>query len=327
MINKRIATAAATIVAATSIASPALAKGGGGTSGGGGGGGGGGTTTVLPTPSIAPATFDGIGAGPVYIHDSFGHAQTTRYDQGGKVVDVGRHPEVNGIRAEYPNNKAETWIGPSVTSGAPRYGFGVIGPSDPYESYTSLQDSTDFGYQDGNLIMSAEPGSPDTRPNALLPFPAPTDSASTVSAELVNFYGKSAIGFSSSGATNANFETSGQAWLELDFTALFLNGDGIPRWTFHTGGLSNTISGTFTLDNFSYNRAAVSYDPVNHIASASINGNVVASVPYTAQTIKYVGLEGSNNGNADNFSVYRGTVSDPMPDSIAAPATPATTKF
>jgi len=47
-------------------------------------------------------------------------------------------------------------------------------------------------------------------------------------------------------------------------------------------------------------------------------------VPYTAQTIKYVGVEGTNVGNIDNFSVWRGAVTDPMPDSIAAPATPAT---
>jgi len=238
-----------------------------------------------------------------------GSANAARTDlASGDIIDVVDKPEINGIRAEFPNNKTETWIGPSVTSGTPRYGFGVIGPSDPYEPYTALQDSTDVGYQDGNLIMSAEPGSPDTRPNALLPFAAPTDSASTVSGELVNFYGKSAIGFTNSGATNANFETSGQAWLELDFTALFLNGDGIPRWTFHTGGTSTTISGTFTLDNHSYNRAAVSYDPVNHVAAATVDGNVVASVPYDAASIKYAGVEGTLFGHLDNFTVRTGTV-------------------
>src|SRR3954466_545432 len=119
MINKRILTVAVAFAAATAVASPALASGGSGGGGtGGGGGGGGGTTTTLATPAIPPATFDGIGPGPVYIHDSIGHAQGTRYDQGGKIVDVGRHPEVNGIRAEYGNNKTETWIGPSVTSGS-----------------------------------------------------------------------------------------------------------------------------------------------------------------------------------------------------------------
>jgi hypothetical protein len=317
MVSNRQLTVLAAVAVTLTMASPALAKGGSG--GGGGGGGGGGTTTVLPTPAIAPGTFDGIGPGPVYIHDSFGHAQTTRYQQDGKIVDVGRHPEVNGIRAEYGNNRTETWIGPNVTSGAPRWGFSVIGPSDPYEPYTPLQDSTEFGYQDGCLNITSEPDAPDTRPNALLPFAAPTGSASTVSAEIVNFWAKAAIGFSSSGATNANFETSGQAWLELDTTAFFLDGDGIARWTFHTNGLTGpTLSGTFTLDNYSYNRAAVSYDPVNHVAAASINGEVVASVPYTAQTIKYVGLEGSHYASVDNFTVRAGTVTDPMPDSVAA---------
>jgi hypothetical protein len=296
MINKRTLAVAVAIVAATSAASPALAQGGGGTSGGGGG-----TTTTLATPAIPPATFDGIGAGPVYLHDSFGHAQGTRYDQGGKIIDVGRHREVNGIRAEYGNNKTETWTGPSVTSGTPRWQFSVVGPSDPYEPYTPLQDSTDpsLGYQDGLLSIVGEPGSPDTRPNALLPFPAPTDSASTVSGDIVNFNGKTAIGFSNSSTTNRNFETNGQAWLELDTTAFFVNGDGIARWTFHTNGLSGaTLSGTFTLDNNGYNRAAVSYDPVNHVAAAMVNGEVVASLPYTAQPIKYVGVEGTNVGTS-----------------------------
>ena len=325
MINKRILTVVVTLAAASTVASPALAKGG---TGGGGTGGGGTTTTTLPTPAIAPGTFDGIGPGPVYLHDSFGHAQGTRYKLDGSIQDVGRHPEVNAIRAEYGNNKTETWIGPNVTSGAPRWQFAVVGPSDPYEPYTALQDSPDLGYSDGLLTIVSEPGSPDTRPNALLPFPAPTTSASTVSGEIVNFWASTAIGFSSSGATNANFESNGQAWLELDTTAFFLNGDGIARWAFHTNGLSGTtLTGTFTLDVNSYNRAAVSYDPVNHVAAASINGEVVASVPYTAQTIKYAGLEGSHYANVDNFTVRAGTVTDPMPDSVAAPATPATTRF
>lgn len=324
MLKKTTLTLAAALAVTASVASPALAKGGGGGggSGGGGGGGGGGTTTTLATPAIASGTFDGIGSGPVYVHDSFGHAQGTRYDQGGKIVDVGRHPEVNGIRAEYGNNKTETWVQPNVTSGTPRWQFAVVGPADPYEAVTPLQDgtATGLGYQDGLLSMWFEPGSPDTRPNALLPFPAPTDSASTVSGDIVNFWQKTAIGFTSSGATNANFETSGQAWLELDTTAFFLDGDGIARWTFHTNGLSGTtLSGTFTLDNHSYNRAAVSYDPVNHVAAATINGEVVASVPYVAQAIKYVGVEGSHYANVDNFSVWRGTVTDPMPAAIAAP--------
>ena len=281
------------------------------------------TSATLATPAIPSATFDGIGKGPVYLHDSFGHAQGTRYDQGGKIIDVGRHPEVNGIRAEYGNNKTETWIGPGVTSGSPRWQFSAVGPADPYEPFTPLQDgtATGLGYQDGLLVIVGEPDSPDTRPNALLPFPAPTDSPSTVSSEIVNFNGKTAIGFSNSSATNRNFESNGQAWLELDTTGFFSNGDGIARWTFHTNGLSGaTVSGTFTLDNRSYNRAAVSYDPVNHVAAATVNGEVVASVPLTAQPIKYVGVEGTDVGNVDNFSVWRGTVTDSMPDSIAPPA-------
>ena len=71
---------AAAIAAFMTVATPALAKGTGG-------GGGGTTTPTLATPAIAPGTFDGIGAGPVYIHDSFGHAQGTRYKQDGSIVE------------------------------------------------------------------------------------------------------------------------------------------------------------------------------------------------------------------------------------------------
>jgi hypothetical protein len=176
-------------------------------------------------------------------------------------------------------------------------------------------------------MIVGEPGSPDTRPNALLPFPAPTTTASTVSGEIVGLYGKTAIGFSNSAATNGNFESNGQAWIELDATPLFL-GDGIPRWTFHTNGLNGTTqSGTFTIDPSSFNRVAVSYDPVNQVAAATINGGVVASVPYAAQAIRYVGVEGTFNANIDNFTVRAGTVTDSMPGNVAAPATPATTLF
>src|SRR3954465_4605968 len=81
----------------------------------GGGGGGGGVkppAVVLPTPAIAPGTFDGIGSGPTYIPASFGFAQGTRYKQNGSIVSVATHSNINGIRAEFPNNKTESWIGP-----------------------------------------------------------------------------------------------------------------------------------------------------------------------------------------------------------------------
>src|SRR4051812_34320897 len=78
----------------------------------GGGGGGGGTKPTLPTPAIPAGTFDGIGAGPTYVHESFGFAQGTRYKQNGSITQVSVHTNVNGIRAENPNNKTETWIAP-----------------------------------------------------------------------------------------------------------------------------------------------------------------------------------------------------------------------
>src|SRR4051812_43987996 len=113
---RRLSTVVGVVVLAGALTGAAFAQGGGG-SGGVGTGGGGGVKPVLPTPAIAPGTFDRIGAGPVYVHESFGHAQGTRYAQNGSIVDVTSKPDINGIRAEYPNNKAETWFG-TTTAGA-----------------------------------------------------------------------------------------------------------------------------------------------------------------------------------------------------------------
>jgi hypothetical protein len=345
MLTKNLFSALAAIAAVGALAGPALAQGGvaggggtgggggtatggGGTAtGGGGAGGGGGTTTALPAPPIAPATFAGIGPGPVYAHESFGFWYSgTRYRSDGKVVSVNGGDAIAGIRAEYPNNQAESWIGPNVTSGALRWQWATVGPSDEFEPYTMLQDSTQFGYNDGLMMVVGEPGAPQTRPDALLPFPAPTTSPSTVSADSVGFLSRTAIGFSNSSATNSNFETNGLVWLELDSTNK--NAPATRTWTFHTNGLSGaTITGTSVENSSGRTRVAVSYDPVNHIAEATIDGNLVASAPYTAPAIKYVGAEGNTNADVDNFSVWSGAATDPMPDAVAAPATPATTKF
>jgi hypothetical protein len=317
-------TALTVLAVSAAAASPAFAKGGGGGGGGGtgGGGSGGGTTTaVASTPSIAPGTFEGIGTGPVYIYDSFGHGQNSRYKQDGTIINVVQKPNIDGIRAEYPNNKTETWIGAGGTG--PTWNLTTVGPGDPLEPHTPLQES-EFGYQDGDAGMDHyEFFGPQVRPNALVPFAAPTDSAYTVQGNTAGFNGKTAIGFTSSGATTSNFETNGQAWLELDYTGNFEPGPltNIVKWTFHTNGTSgDTLSGTYNGSNSGWAQMAVSYDPVNHVASATLDGNVVASVPYTAQTIKYAGVEGLWVGNINNFAVRAGTVTDPMPDSLAPPA-------
>jgi hypothetical protein len=300
MVKQSFIAALAALVAAGALADSALASKGGG-------GGGGGTKVVLPAPPIPAATFDGIGSGPVYLHDSFGHAQRTRLSQKGSVVDVAAKPEVNGIRAEFPNNAAETWIG-TVASGV-SWNFTVVGPGDPFEPLSPLQ-VNEFGDQDGMLSLEgAEPFGADPRPAALLPFPAPADSASTVSGDIVDFDGETAIGFTDSGATTKNFETGGQAWLELDATGRFITGGdtGITRWTFHAG--DTTLTGTYEPSVTAYNQVAVSYDPVAHVAAASLNGQVIASVPYTSRPIRYVGVEGTLFADVDNFTVRAGAVS------------------
>jgi len=141
----------------------------------------------------------------------------------------------------------------------------------------------DVGIQDGTLtLVGAEVGGPDERPAALLSFVAPTDSAYTVSADTVHFLGRTAIGFSDAPAANHNFETNGQVWLEVDTSGRYSIGGntGITRWTFHTR--DTTLSGTYDVSPTGFNRMAVSYDPLNHVAAASIDGVTVALVPYTA---------------------------------------------
>jgi hypothetical protein len=269
--------------------------------------------------------FDGIGSGPTYIRESFGFSQGTRYKQNGDIKEVGIHTNINGFRAEYPNNKTETWIAPPETTGGQEWDFATVSPSDPYEAYTPLQDDGTY-YNDGLLFLNGAnflDGSGDQRPNALLPFAAPTNSAYTVSADSVAFFGKTAIGFTSSGALNNNFETSGQAWLEINTMANFSAGGGtfIDTWAFHTGGLNGpSASGTFQMNFTAVDRMAVSYDPVNHVAAASVNGAVVASFPFTLTgAIKYVGVEGSWFANANNFVVQTGALAAPAA-TVAAPA-------
>ena len=281
----------------------------------GGGGGGAGTTTTLTPPAIAPGTFDGIGPGPTYIRESFGIGQGSRYKQNGSLKAVNVHTNINGIRAEFPNNSTETWIAPPEVIGGQEWDFSVTGPADPYEAYTPLQEAP-WGYSDGTLSINGAnpPSGADLRPNALLPFAAPTNAAYRVSADAINFYAKTAIGFSNSGATNMNFEKNGQAWLEIDTTNPANN-----TFVFHTNGTSGaSVSGTFNLDANSFNQMVVSYDPVNHIAAASLNGNVIAQIPFSAAPIKYVGVEGSWYATVDNFQVQTGAV---QPPAAAAPTT------
>jgi hypothetical protein len=279
---------------------------------------------VLPAPAIAAGTFDGIGSGPTYIRESFGFAQGTRYKQNGDIKAVTVHTNITGIRAEYPNNKTETWVAPPETTGGQEWDFAVVSPSDANEAYTPLQDDG-TNYSDGLLFLNGASfldGTGDQRPNALLPFAAPTSSAYTVSADSVAFFGSTAIGFTTSGAVNKNFESSGQAWLEINTMANFPAGGStfIDTWTFHTGGLNGpSASGTFQMDPSAVDRMAVSYDPVNHVAAASVNGVVVASFPFTLTgAIKFVGVEGSWNANANNFAVQSGAIAVPVAAAVPA---------
>ena len=90
---------------------------------------------------------------------------------------------------------------------------------------------------------------------------------------------------------------------------------------------ATTLDGTYVPGFTGYDRIAVSYDPVNHVAAATVDGIVVASVPYTAKPIGFAGVEGSLNANVNNFTVRAGAVTDPMPAAVAPPASTATTQF
>jgi hypothetical protein len=227
----------------------------------------------------------------------------------GSIVSVLDTPGINGIRAEFPNNVTETWLEPA-TRGAPSWKL-VSASTDPLESSSPLQ-QTPQGPVNGMLaLVGAEPGAVDTRADALLPFTAPTDKASTVSTDIPSFIGKTAIGFSSSSAATGNFESDGQAWLELDSTgrAPIGGNTGVIRWTFHTDGLSGaTLTGTIGLSASGFDQVAVSEDPVEHMAAAVVDGQVVASVTVADSSTRYVGVEGSLNAAVDNFTVRAGGV-------------------
>jgi hypothetical protein len=295
MRNGIVTTAAAAVLLAGALSSPVYASGKGG--------GGGGTKEVLPTPAIPAGTVEGIGPGPTYIHESFGFAQRTRYKQSGDIIDVVDKPEINGIRAEFPNNKTETWIG---GRSEPNWRFSSTSTNLLGEPVTPLQENL-FGTQNGTISIVGAEVATDTRPAAVLPFAAPSDSAYTVSADMVTFIAKTALGFSSSSAVNRNFETGGEVWLEVDTYPLsYLGGNtGVPLWTFHAG--ATTLTGSFDQSFLGWERLTVSYDPVARAASASINGNVVASVPYTASSVRYVGVEGSLHATVDNLTVHAGS--------------------
>jgi len=149
-----------------------------------------------------------------------------------------------------------------------------------------------------------------------------------VSFDEANQRAKTIVGFTNSSATNNNFATNGLVWLEVDGLTRFQpGGDGSTHyWTLHTNGLSGpTMTGSYlSAGQFgpTRDRIAVSYDPVNHIAEATINGTLVASIPYTAPAIKYVGVEGTTNADVDNFNVWAGSATDAMPPAIAAPDPP-----
>jgi hypothetical protein len=67
----------------------------------------------------------------------------------------------------------------------------------------------------------------------------------------------------------------------------------------------------------------VSYDPATHTIVGSINGVPTAAINYTANGIKYVGIEGStsNRSNLDHFIVQTGSVAPAAPVVAAASTT------
>lgn len=72
----------------------------------------------------------------------------------------------------------------------------------------------------------------------------------------------------------------------------------ITTWTLRTAGLSGpSVSGTTLLQG--YNPLVLTYDPLSHTVSASVNGVPTTTLPYIASGITYVGFEGS--GTVDDF--------------------------
>ena len=271
------------VIAALSVswaATPALA------SGGGGGGAQPPVVSVLPTTPPAPN---------ILIRESFGLADGLRPAGGkGLLKPYPIHTSLGGFWVEYPGNKNNAWI---TSNGNQTWRFAAIGGYlDPYELPSPLQ-ATEFGQ--GAII--SDWFDPVTQyPTALLPFKQPAQpyvvSMEGYPSVVAGAY--IAIGLTGSGATLSNFTSVGQVWLSLRKEQAMVNGPLVYEW--RLTGQAGPLLATGVVDDVTWNRMEIHYDPVAQNVSASINGLALGS-HHLAITPSFVGFEGV--GILDNFVI------------------------
>jgi hypothetical protein len=249
---------------------------------------------VVAVVSAGPATA----SAEILLRDSFGYEPIvgntgTRYDAASNTVAIFLSHDLSGLRAEFTNTSAEVWTAPGGHQ-VRTWGFSASS-ADPYEPFSPSEPNASNNVDNGSVTVTGGTGA-DTRPDCLLSFTPPA-TAFRVSLDAVSGADGVAIGFTTTTSVlNTNLATFGQVWL-----ALGPGGQGTTTsWTLHTGGLSGpSVSGTTLLQG--YNPLVLTYDPVSHTVSGSVNGVPTPSLSYIASGISYVGFEGS--GTVDDFRV------------------------
>jgi len=187
-----------------------------------------------------------------------------------------------------------SWITPD---GNQTWKFAAIGGYlDPYELPSPLQ-ATEYSQ---GAIVSEWFDAVTQYPTALLPFKQPAQPyvvsmegwPSVVPGAYI------AIGLTASGATLSNFSTVGQVWLSLRKEQAMVNGPLVYEW--RLTGQAGPLLATGVVDDVTWNRMEIHYDPVAQKVSASINGLALGSY-HLAITPSFVGFEGV--GVLDNFVI------------------------
>jgi hypothetical protein len=273
--------------------------------------------------ALACASFTaGQARAELLLKDSFGFAPVTsdggtRLDANGNVVHVFLHSDLNGLRAEFPNNASAVWR-VAGGHGVPTWGFSGTSP-DPFEQYGTPSEPTPNDNGTMSLVVTPDDPQPPGKTDALLPFTPPAGPF-RASMDVVGGGTTTALGFTSNTTTlYDNFQTSGQAWLVLHGGG----GQGqLGTWEVHTNGLAGpSASGTTLLNG--YNPISISYDPLTQTVQGSVNGVPTPVLPYAATGISGVGFEGVWTVN--NFVVQTGVV--PEPASLALLSIGATGMF
>lgn len=261
--------------------------------------GGGGGTTTPPLPNPLPTTAP---APDILVRESFGMGPDIVRPAGGKgaLKTTYVHTTIGGFWVEWPGQKGAAWITPD---GNQTWKFCGTNPS-PYELPSPLQGTAENGYFNAGCAASEWFDLPITQfPTALLPFTAPAGKwqvsmegyPSVVEGAYV------ALGLSNSAVTLSNFTSSGLVWLGLRKQEVMVNGPLV--YELRLNGRSGALLASGVVDDETWNRMVIAYDPATQALTASING--VALGPFTANlgAPKYAGFEGV--GILDNFVIRR----------------------